>query len=98
MYTLARGGLRQRVFAGECSVMHQWHPALSSSKHKNLLEFVDSMHLTAGDKSPFLWNGSRVDVDGHLRGAAGGGSDDASDDWGLNKHELEEQVVAANAR
>ncbi len=56
------------------------------------------MHLTAGDKSPFLWNGSRVDVDGHLRGAAGGGSDDASDDWGLNKHELEEQVVAANAR
>jgi hypothetical protein len=92
MYTLARGGLRQRVFAGECSVMHQWHPALSSSKHLNLLQFIDSMHVTAVDDSPFLWNGSRVDVDGHILGT---GDDDT---WGLHEQELLEEVAAANAR
>jgi hypothetical protein len=79
-------------------VMHQWHPALSSSKHMSLLEFIDSTLLTAGDESPFLWNGSRVDVDGHLRGDAVSGGGDGGDDWGLNALELEEQVVAANAR
>jgi hypothetical protein len=98
MYTLARGGLRQRVFAGECSVMHQWHPALASSQQRNWLEFVNSMHLTASDSSPFFWNGSLVDVDLHLRGAAGGDTSDERDDWGLNAHELEENVVEANAR
>ena len=94
MYTLARGGLRQRVFAGECSVLHQWHPAHVLSAQKNLLEIVNNMHMTAADGSPFFWNGSLVDVDGHLDGAG----IDATDDWGLSAHELEEQVVAANAR
>ncbi len=56
------------------------------------------MHMTASDGSPFFWNGSLVDVDGHLRGAGAGAGIDATDDWGLSAHDLEEQVVAANAR
>ncbi len=106
MYTFARGGLRQRVFAGECSVMHQWHPSLASAAKPNLLEFHDTGFMTAEDESPFYWNGSRLDVDGHLRGAAGSNGDDdcddngvdGDDDWGLNAHRLAEEVVAANAR
>jgi hypothetical protein len=98
MYTLARGGLRQRVFAGDCSVHHQWHPTNALSAQKNLLEIVSNMHMTASDGSPFFWNGSLVDVDGHLRGAGAGAGIDATDDWGLSAHDLEEQVVAANAR
>ena len=79
--------------------MHQWHPALMSSRQQqNLLDIVDSMHLTANDGSPFYWNGSRVDVDAHLSNVVGGDGHDTTDDWGLSAHELEEQVVAANAR
>jgi hypothetical protein len=98
MYTLARGNLLQRVFAGDCSVMHQWHPAHALTKQENLLQMADSLHMTAAVSSPFSWNGSLVDVDGHLRGATGDYSSYAADDWGLGAHELDEEVVPANAR
>jgi hypothetical protein len=55
MYTFARGGLRQRVFAGQCSVMHQWHTSLASSAQPNLLEYRGGLYLKADDESPFYY-------------------------------------------
>ena len=100
MYTFARGGLRQRVFAGQCSVMHQWHTSLASSAQPNLLEYRGSLYLKADDESPFFWNGTLVDVDAHLQGAADCDDDNCGgdDDWGLNSYRLVEEVAAANAR
>ncbi len=98
MYTLARSGLKQRVFAAHCSVMHQWHPVRSSSKQSpELLQFDGGGHVTADHSSPFLWNGSRLHVDLHLGGASADGQE-GGDGWGLPLHELEEQIVEANAR
>jgi hypothetical protein len=98
MYTLARSGLKQRVFAGHCSVMHQWHPVRSSSRPSTqLLQFDGGEHVTADYSSPFLWNGSRLDVDRHL-GGAGADGHESGDDWGLPLHDLEQQIVEANAR
>ena len=56
------------------------------------------MHLTAEDSSPFLWSGTRVDVDGHLWGNDKCNGIGDGDDWGLRGHNLEEQEVLANAR